>query len=139
MFHFGRNSLNMSSFVPTVLGGRRLIRYAPFRIFQWCTFDNPPVPLLRMLPVSLAGSDVLNRDGGAKSRFENAPDLRSACGLGIAGSSLNVDASGVAARLIGLKGRLPPNGESGRPSRRSLKFLAGAKSMADMIDSSFSI
>lgn len=54
-------------------------------------------------------------------------------------SSSNADVSGVAARVDGLNGRTPPNGESGRPSRRSLKVLLGAKSIADMNESSFSM
>lgn len=54
-------------------------------------------------------------------------------------SSSNADVSGVAARVDGLNGRTPPKGESGRPSRWSLKVLLGAKSIADMIDSSFNM
>ena len=78
MFHVGRSSLNMSSLVPTVDVGRRLTRYAPVRMFHKCALDAP-VPLLRILPASLAVSDVLNRAGGAKSRFVNVPDVRNAC------------------------------------------------------------
>lgn len=70
----------MSSFVKTWSVGRRLTRYAPFRIASDCIADTPDL-LLLMLPLiepaSLIVSGSRNLRGGAKSSPVNVPDFLS--------------------------------------------------------------
>lgn len=90
----GLRLFTKSSFVPTILGGNLLTRYAPFLTASCWTCDIPLL-VLRMEPASLILSWSLNLRGGAKSRAVKVPDLRRRCGLGIGARSSNAETRGV--------------------------------------------
>lgn len=119
-FQVGRRLSENSLLVPTSPVGIRLTRYVPARMLWTCAADRLLWLLrpLRTLPASEALSSLRKRGGGAKSSAVKVPDFRRAClaigqcllekecsrktyGLGMAASSLNEDARGLATGTCG--------------------------------------